>query len=409
MQNFSIRVQNLGVEFFLKHEEERSRHTTGVKGWFGKKSKEIFWALKDITFSANKGEIFGIIGSNGAGKSTLLKAIAGIIPTTTGEVATTGRIAPLIELGAAFNPELTGAENIFLTGSIYKIPKTKIRRQFDSIVNFSGLRKFIDIPVKNYSSGMFIRLAFSIIMFFQPDVVLIDEVFSVGDEVFQKKSFEKIISFKQEGATILLVTHDANLISQICDRAMVLSEGRMSFIGPAAEAVGHYHHLINLGEGLEGKPKTDQKKQEDSESKRWGTKQIEITNVEFVDDRNQAKKKYRTGDYFEARVSYISRVPGLKPVFGISINTIYKLLIFGPNTQGTVLTDNLPPKGTVRFIVPRLPLLDGDYLFSAAVYDEALKTPYDHHDLMYHFQVDSGELHEFGSVRLESNWRIEED
>ena len=148
----SIKADSVGVKFFLTQQEKRK--------------KKEFWALKDISFTAEKGEIFGIVGSNGAGKSTLLKVIAGIYPTTRGSVAIKGSIAPLIELGAAINPELTGAENIFLAGSIYRIPKSAIKEQFDKIVDFSGLKKFINIPVKNYSSGMFIRLAFSTIIFF---------------------------------------------------------------------------------------------------------------------------------------------------------------------------------------------------------------------------------------------------
>jgi len=389
----SIKADSVGVKFFLTQQEKRK--------------KKEFWALKDISFTAEKGEIFGIVGSNGAGKSTLLKVIAGIYPTTRGSVAIKGSIAPLIELGAAINPELTGAENIFLAGSIYRIPKSAIKEQFDKIVDFSGLKKFINIPVKNYSSGMFIRLAFSTIIFFQPDVILIDEVFSVGDEIFQKKSFEKILSFRRHGATILLVTHDAKLITQICDRALILSEGRMSFLGSAKEAVDHYHQLIKGGEGLETDVRLPQKPPPQVEATKWGNKQVEIKTVDFMDAKGKPKEIFKTGDYFEARIAYASHLEDERPIFGVAINTIYKLLIYGPNTLETKLPEKIPNRGIVRFIIPKLPLLEGNYLFSAAAYDKTLKNAYDHHDMMYHFRVLPDRGDDFGSVRIRSEWEIE--
>ena len=195
MTETSIKVSSVGIRFKLRQEKQIKLRRDGVKNLrsllFQRKKKE-FWALKDINFETERGEIFGIIGGNGAGKSTLLKIIARIYPATEGQIQVNGNIAPLIELGAAFNPELTGTENIYLTGSIYKIPRRIIRQNFDRIIDFAGIRKFKDTPLKNYSSGMFIRLAFSIVIFFNPDIALIDEVFFVGDEVFQKKSFEKI-------------------------------------------------------------------------------------------------------------------------------------------------------------------------------------------------------------------------
>ena len=281
----SINISSVGIKFLLSRDDETRKST--LKSFFSKSKKREFWALKNISFETKKGEILGIVGSNGAGKSTLLKIIAGIFPATEGRVESEGTIAPLIELGAAFNPELTGAENIYLTGSIYRVPRAVIRENFNRIVDFSGLRKFIFTPIKNYSSGMFIRLAFSTIIFFKPDIVLIDEVFSVGDEVFQQKSFEKIISFRNEGATIVLVTHDSNLIKQICDRALVMSEGKMSFLGGAEEGVDHYHRLIREGEGLESDSRLPKPETPELESQRWGNKQVELVEVSFVDEEGK--------------------------------------------------------------------------------------------------------------------------
>jgi ABC-type polysaccharide/polyol phosphate transport system ATPase subunit len=407
METTSIRVTSLGIKFFLSRGDETKESILG--SLFSKSRKKEFWALRDVSFETKRGEILGIMGSNGAGKSTLLKIIAGIFPATEGKVESEGTIAPLIELGAAFNPELTGAENIYLTGSIYRVPRAVIRENFDRIVDFSGLRKFIFTPVKNYSSGMFIRLAFSTIIFFKPDIVLIDEVFSVGDEVFQQKSFEKILSFRKEGATIVLVTHDSNLIKQMCDRALVMSEGKVSFLGEVEQGVDHYRRMIQEGEGLESDSRLPEPETHEPESRRWGNKQVELVAVSFVDEGGEEKKLFQTGDYFEAQIRYVSRLKDETPVFGVAISTIYKLLIYGPNTLETEFPFKIPEQGTLRFIIPSLPLLEGDYLFSAAAYDRLLQTAYDHQDMAYHFRVVRAGGREFGSVRIQSRWAVQGD
>ncbi|MCJ7579164.1 MAG: ABC transporter ATP-binding protein [Candidatus Aminicenantes bacterium] len=410
MNDTSIKVSSLGIKFFLDYEKDIESNKTKLKTlkslMYRGKRKE-FWALKDINFETKKGEIFGIIGGNGAGKSTLLKVIAGIFPTTEGDVLVQGTMVPLIEIGGAFNHELTGAENIYFTGSIFRIPQKIIREHFHRIVDFSGLANFINTPVKNYSSGMFIRLAFSIVIFFQPDIVLIDEVFSVGDEAFQQKSFEKIISFKQRGATIILVSHDANIIGQICDRVLVLSHGEVSYLGTAKESIDHYHSLIKKRADLQQDGRFEQPDKLDIESKRIGNKDLEIHTVQFVDESGQSKSVFQSGEYFEAQISYSINKEDISPIFGVAISTIYKLLIYGPNTRDFDFSGPLKKEGLVRFIIPSLPLIEGDYLFSAAAYDSLLMTAYDHHENMYHFRVVSRGKKEFGSVKIDSRWEME--
>lgn len=405
----AIRASSLGIRFDLDLERGVKLKEAGLGALRSlvRRKKREFWALRGIHLDIRQGEIFGIIGGNGAGKSTLLKIIAGIFPATEGSVTANGSIAPLIELGAAFNPELTGAENIALTGSVYKVPRRVVRENFDRIVDFSGLRKFIHTPVKNYSSGMFLRLAFSTVIFFEPDVVLIDEVFAVGDEVFQQKSFEKILSFKEKGATILLVSHDLNLISQICGRALLLHRGREAFLGPAGEAVKRYHQLITSGEGIGPEADAVAAPAETSDARRWGTRQVEITSVRFADEQGHQKTVFSQGDYFEAQISYVSRLRGGVPVFGVAIHTIYKLLIYGPNTLDKEVEGEFKERGRLRFIIPSLPLFAGDYLFSASAYDPTLTQAYDHHEMMYHFRVAGGGGRDFGCVRLDSRWKVE--
>ncbi len=415
-----IRLKSVGVKFSLSPEKEVSLKKEGLKAlarMIRRQRTREFWALKEVELMVPRGEILGIIGANGAGKSTLLKIIAGIYPPSEGEVEVEGSIAPLIELGAAFNPELTGAENIFFVGSIYRIPRSKIRENFDRIVDFSGLRQFIHSPVKNYSSGMFLRLAFSMAIFFEPDIVLIDEVFAVGDEVFQQKSFEKILSFKERGATIVFVSHDLNLVQQICSRVVVLHRGKVHYVGETSEAVQVYHDHMSRGGGLEEKAELISREEGEGEiesaivkdSRRWGSRQVEITGVSLLDENGKPKRVFAPGDYFEARLSYVSRLPleAAPPVFGVAIYTIYKMLLYGPNTLSEQRRLKIGEKGVVRFIIPSLPLFAGDYLLSVAAYDENLRAAYDHHEMMYHFRVSETGSREFGCVRINHLWSVE--
>jgi ABC-type polysaccharide/polyol phosphate transport system ATPase subunit len=404
--NPAVSVSSVGIRFLLK--QKRSPAAAHLRGWLNAPRREEFWALRDISFEAHRGEILGIIGGNGAGKSTLLKIIAGIFPATEGSVETRGQIAPLIELGAAFVPELTGLENIYLTGSIYRIPRKTIRRHLDRIIDFAGIRKFINSPVKNYSSGMFIRLAFSIVIFFQPDIALIDEVFSVGDQVFQQRSFEKIMSFKDRGSTIILVSHDLNTIGRICNRVLVLNRGAKTFLGPTEEGIQHYMQLIKTANGaaFEAESAPDGAPEN---ARRWGNRYLQITAVRFTDESGNPKTEFETGEHFEARIDYTCPDPKTRAVFGVSVATVYKLLIYGPNTLEAGLPEKIPGTGTVRFMIPELPLLEGDYLFTAAAYDPSLQTAYDHQEMMYHFRVAGTGGRETGCIRFQSSWSVASD
>jgi len=444
MNGDAVRIAGLGVRFFLQYEKGPGRD--GAPSLVRRRGRRELWALRGLDLAIGKGEIFGVIGANGAGKSTLLKVLAGIFPPTEGAIAVDGKLAPFIELGAAFNPELTGAENVFLTGSIYRVPRREIKANFNRIVEFAELRNFIDTPVKNYSSGMFVRLAFSSILFFRPDILLVDEVFSVGDEAFQQKSFEKVVAFKASGATVIIVSHDSGLVGRICDRALVLDQGKMSFLGPAGEAVEHYHGLLMEGKGLatgerpgrltDGAPSTPLSQSHitrraesgggdvgassgpvlstavesaadiTADPRRWGNKLVRITSVKFFGPDGKERFEFRTGEPFEARIAYDSKLGPEPPVFGVAFNTIYRLLIHGPNTLAAPAMGEYKPSGTVRFIVPRLPLLPGDYLFSASSYDKTLQTAYDHHEQMYHFRVAGRNEGEFGCVRIDARWEF---
>jgi ABC-2 type transport system ATP-binding protein len=205
---------------------------------------EPFQALTDITLDIDAGRTVGLIGPNGGGKSTLLKVLAGILRPTSGTVRADGRIASLLELGAGFNGELSGRENVFLNGSLLGLPRREVERQFDSIVDFAELGAFIDGPVKHYSSGMYVRLGFAVAVHVDPDILLVDEVLAVGDEAFQRKCLDRIAEFQADGRTILFVSHALDLVERICDRALVLDHGRLVFDGDAEYATGTLRGLL---------------------------------------------------------------------------------------------------------------------------------------------------------------------
>ncbi len=205
-----------------------------------KSTAETFWALKNINLEIKKGETFGIIGPNGSGKSTLLKLIAGVTQPTKGTIKVNGRIAPLIELGAGFHPELTGRENIYLNGVILGLKRAEIKAHFNEIVDFAELWDFIDQPIKHYSSGMYLRLAFAVAVHTNPDILLVDEILAVGDQSFQKKCFNKMEEFQKNGVTIVYVTHALDSLEGFCDRAMLLERGDMKIIGSVNKVVSQY-------------------------------------------------------------------------------------------------------------------------------------------------------------------------
>ena len=255
----SIKVENLGKRYTIRH-QQRERYIAlrdvmarGFKD-IGRKlfspftvphssfadSREDFWALKDISFEIKQGERVGIIGRNGAGKTTVLKLLSRITEPTTGRIEITGRVASLLEVGTGFHPELTGRENIFLNGAILGMSKAEIKMKFDEIVSFAEIEKFLDTPVKRYSSGMYVRLAFAVAAHLEPEILIVDEVLAVGDAQFQKKCLGKIEDVGKAGRTVLFVSHNMSAVSSLCDRGIVLSEGKLLYDGATPAAISNY-------------------------------------------------------------------------------------------------------------------------------------------------------------------------
>jgi len=266
---------------FLKHK---------AKSLVGKTTKEIFWALKDVNFEVYQGEAIGIIGANGAGKSTLLKILTGITPPTTGEIKMEGKVASLLEVGTGFHPELTGRENIFLNGAILGMIKAEIAEKFDAIVEFSGVQKFIDTPVKRYSSGMYVRLAFSVAAHMEPDILLVDEVLAVGDTEFQKKCLGKMDEVtKTAGRTILFVSHNMSAIQNLCSRCILLEEGKVKMIGKTKEVIDKYLKHSNKNKGIS-------KYTHDNKRDPLHNEVIELISAKLTDKTGNLKSEFEAED-----------------------------------------------------------------------------------------------------------------
>lgn len=233
-----ISLQQVNKNYFMQHQRTLKEFFQAL--FYGEKTLEQAHALKNVSFCIHKGESVGIVGRNGAGKSTLLKLMAQVSKPTTGTVTVHGKLAPLIELGAGFHPELSGRENIYLNSIILGLTEEEVRGKFDEIVAFAEIRQFVDVPVKYYSSGMYIRLAFSIAVSTNPEILLVDEVLSVGDYAFQQKCMAKMNEFKENKVTIILVSHDSELVSSFCDRVIMLDHGTVVYDGPTAEGIARY-------------------------------------------------------------------------------------------------------------------------------------------------------------------------
>ncbi|MCL5781984.1 MAG: ABC transporter ATP-binding protein [Patescibacteria group bacterium] len=259
----------------------------------GLEKKEEYWALRDISLNVNRGEVIGIIGANGAGKSTLLKILSQITPPTEGEIVIRGTIGSLLEVGTGFHPELTGRENIFLNGAILGMTRAEIAKKFDAIVEFAGISKFIDTPVKRYSSGMYVRLAFSVAAHMEPDILLVDEVLAVGDAEFQKKCLGKMEEVTEKnGRTIIFVSHNMGAIEQLCDRSILLKNGRILRSGPTREIVSFYmNNDKNLKSVIEYPQATS-------------TKGVSIKKVSILDDHGNPSSNLSTTNEFSFEIEY---------------------------------------------------------------------------------------------------------
>ena len=360
-----------------------------------REARETFWALRDVGFEVPRGETLGLIGHNGCGKSTLLQIIAGILEPDAGTVTTSGRITSLLELGAGFSPDLSGRDNVFLNASLHGVPAAVIRAKFDEIVAFAELGRFIDTPVRNYSSGMYMRLGFSVAAHLDPEIVLVDEALAVGDESFQRKCLRKIQQFQADGVTVIIVSHDLLLVERLCSRACLLQRGELVAVGPAADVISRYHQIAAASGEVAGEY-------------RWGSREIEIPRVRLLDDQDRPLTSLRTGETLTIAFDYRAAAPVSRPVFGLAVYHEDGTHLTGPNTRtGGLAVPDVSGEGEVRYTIEHLPLLPGRYVVSVSAYDYHLVEPLDHRERVATFTVtEGGTLERFGKVTLGGSWRL---
>ena len=363
----AIEVDHVSKHFKLYKEKAHSIKERVIKA--GRLPYEEFWALRDVSFEVAQGETVGLLGHNGSGKSTLLKCIAGILRPTEGRILKHGRVAALLELGSGFHPELTGRENVFLNGSILGLTKAEVARVFDQVVAFAEIEQFIDMQVKHYSSGMYSRLAFAVAVNVDPEILLVDEVLSVGDERFQRKCLDRITQFQQEGRTILLVTHAADMVRQICDRAAVLDQGVLLEYGPPGEAVLRFRDALRArGAGLPA----------GLDDPSLGiTHEVKITDVQVEYPTGQ--HHLRPGDPLLIRMAFDAVQPTDNVVFAINVfdQRGNQLLATNTDLEG-IDVGHLDGNGEVLFRVDGVSLMDGVYEIHFGVHTHDISRVYDH-------------------------------
>lgn len=403
----------------------RPSHTTSMLG--------CTRAISDLTIRIPHGSSVGVIGRNGSGKSTLLKLITGIYKPSRGRIQVHGRIAALIELGAGFHPDFTGRENLFLSGIMMGLSRSEIASRFDAIVDFAGLRDVIDDPVRTYSSGMFMRLGFSVAVHTDPDVLLVDEVLAVGDAAFIRKCKERVSELRREGKTLLLVSHDLEAVERWCDEVVWLHEGVVKDRGEPRRVIDHYREFLERGEEAELNQRSAEKavvqiaesvvsqaglEPATNNCERWGSREVEITSVRLLNDKGEEHLLFHAEDTMEVELHFrVNQRSAIKSpvdrdqeediVFGVAITRNDGVMIHGTNTdiEGVTLP-RLGDAGVIRYRIARLGLLEGSYRLDAAVH-RFDGYPIDYHKSVVTFAVRS-DGRQVGVTLPPASWRFDQ-
>lgn len=390
----AISFENVSVRFKIPREKKAGvlDRLVGVIG--GKQfGYDELWALKKVNLRVNRGETVGIIGENGSGKSTMLKIMAHVLVPTTGECTVTGKVAPFLELGVGFEPELTGRENVYLYGAIMGLRKKDIAARFDNIIGFAELEKFVDVKVKNYSSGMYMRLAFATAVHVEPETLLVDEVLAVGDFEYQQKCYDKFNEFKEEGKTIAFVSHDLGAVRRFCDKTALLKEGRLVAFGDTNEIIDRYVYGMDIG-----RKKTDIAER--------GEKKAHITDVKFYDKFGNENTVFKSGDPMKIRILYRANMKVERPVFGIALYTDTGVFCYGTNThQKKMQIKEICGNGYVDIDIENIPLIQGKFLLTVAIHSEDHATRYDWLDKQFSFAIVKS-TNDDGLIAIASKWGV---
>lgn len=419
----AIVVDDVSKQFRLYKERAGSLKEMLTSRNFGR--YEEFWALRNVSLTVEQGSVFGLVGHNGSGKSSLLRLIAGIQRPTSGRITTNGRISALLELGAGFHPDLTGRENIYLNAAILGISRAETDRIIDDIIDFSGLAPFIDSPVRHYSSGMYVRLGFAVAVHVNPQVLIIDEVIAVGDEEFQRRCFEYLYKLRNDGVTILLVTHGLELVRTMCDHAVWLEHGQVRSEGKAAEVVSDYLNEVNEAEAqrlldadlraaqLAAVARNDVTGDDTAVPSPHlspgvtSTSPVTLGDLEICDANGNQVSAVRSRDPLVFRLHYRCNEPVEGPVFGLGIENEAGIKVARPTTTTGVVGEGAmmqPGEGVVEYRLDAVPLAAGRYRVSVGAHSSDLTVVFDHHAYVRTLQIQPADQPVFGLAEMGGQW-----
>lgn len=379
-ENAAVIVKDLYKSFRLPHEKHNGIKQLFLNLFKSKSGFERQKVLGDITFEIKKGEFFGIVGRNGSGKSTLLKLLANIYTPDNGSVQVNGSLTPFIELGVGFNPELTGRENVFLNGALLGFSRSEMEKMYGDIVEFAELEKFMDQKLKNYSSGMQVRLAFSIAIRARSDILLLDEVLAVGDAIFQKKCYDFFKQLKREGKTVIFVSHDTGALQEYCTQGILLEKGKIVKTGKIDGIIKEYTDILTESE-------RDQA-EEAKDKKRWGTGEVVVESVAIGKTHNKTAI-FQENAPIEIVVDFVAKKTVERPVLGVTITDLTGQIVFQSNTlwcKVPVRDMYVNDRKSLHLVIPNV-FNTGTYLVSPAVSDGSGVTVYDWHEDMARFKT----------------------
>ena len=410
----AIVAQHLGKRFRRYHANRPTTLKEAVlHGLRQIKPVEYLWALRDVSFSIAPGRMVGVVGPNGAGKSTLLRLIGGVGRPDEGSVTVHGRIGALLDLGAGFQPDLTGRENVFVNGVIAGLTRQQVAQRFDAIVQFAELETFIDGPLRTYSTGMQMRLGFAVAVHTDPEILLIDEILAVGDLAFQHKCLDRIAQFKAQGCTIILVSHYVSSIQQLCDEALWLRRGRLVAYGPADEVTSRYAEEMSAETRLRTPARhpnvhTPAGAELRVNENRFGSIEMEITAVRLLDQAGFPVTELDSGNPLKVEIEYHAPTPIPEPIFGITISREDGQICYDTSTAAAGI--HLPTvhgSGQITFHAERLDLIGGPYYVDVGVYEREWAYAYDYHWHVYSLLVRAtgGEK---GILRPPHRWEVKD-
>ena len=361
---------------------------------------EEIWALKDVSFEVESGASVGFIGRNGSGKTTLLRLIAGIFAPSGGRLEVEGTVGSLLELGAGFHPDFTGRENIFLSGAIYGLNRGYVKQRLDEIVGFAELEQFIDLPVRTYSSGMHMRLGFAIAVHVDADILLLDEVFAVGDEAFQRKCIAKILEFKERGGTVCFVSHSAAAVERLCERAVLLNKGEVEYDGRAPEAIRRYQKQLALEE---------QPEEVGAGLREWGTGEVRVEGVQLFGSDGNPRAAFVSGEPVTVALDVVGREPVPAPLLSLEVRDPSGSLLGASQSDLRELGwDGAAGQRQLRYSIDHLPLGEGEYQLSVALTDESGSLRYHRIDAAVRFEV-APQDGARGALLLEGEWSLADE